>query len=152
VHSDVGPTDQSDENAEFRFGNFCLFSRSRELFCRGVPLDIGSRAFDVLYILLQSRGGVVRKSDIVSYVWPHTFVDESNLRFQVLSLRKVLGEDGGLVRNVPGRGYFLAADVSGPDLTAVPVEDFEAAPDLQVASLARLLWLTGVLRSTDRDA
>ena len=52
-------------------------------------------------------------TEIVSRVWPDLFVDEINLRVQVYYLRKALGEDRGLIKNVRGRGAIsLAAPIS----------------------------------------
>jgi DNA-binding winged helix-turn-helix (wHTH) protein len=74
------------------------------------PVECGSRAFDLLHVLLLSRGKVVSKDDIVRHVWPTTCVEESNLRFQMASLRKVLGTYRDLIKTIPGRGYLLASD------------------------------------------
>lgn len=97
---------------EFRFRNFQLLPGSRTLLRDGRPIDCGSRAFDLLHVLLLSRGNIVSKDDIVSHVWPSTFVEDSNLRYQVASLRRVLGADGDLIKTVQGRGYLFAADAS----------------------------------------
>lgn len=96
--------------AELRFGRWCLVPRARLLLRDGRPVEIGSRAFDLLHLLLCRRGFVVEKNLIVSFVWPSTIVEESNLRFQMATLRKVLGEDRALIKTIPGRGYMLAAD------------------------------------------
>jgi DNA-binding response OmpR family regulator len=73
-------------------------------------VELGSRAFDLLLCLLRSRGKVVSKNDIVAEVWPTTFVEESNLRFQMATLRKALGADGDIIKTIPGRGYLLIED------------------------------------------
>jgi DNA-binding winged helix-turn-helix (wHTH) protein len=64
--------------------------------------------FDILTVLLRSRGCIVGKREIVKAVWPTTTVEESNLRFQVAQLRKALGRDQDLIKTVPGRGYLFA--------------------------------------------
>jgi DNA-binding winged helix-turn-helix (wHTH) protein len=55
---------------------------------------------------------VVEKEAIVSFVWPNTIVEESNLRFQMAALRKALGRDRDIIKTIPGRGYFLAQEYS----------------------------------------
>jgi DNA-binding winged helix-turn-helix (wHTH) protein len=100
---DPGPT-------EFHFGSWCLVPRARLLLREGRPVELGSRAFDLLHLLLSRRGLVVEKSAIVSFVWPNTIVEESNLRFQMATLRKALGDARALIKTIPGRGYILAAD------------------------------------------
>src|SRR4051794_722804 len=79
---------------EFRFRRWRLLPRARLLLRDGRPVELGSRAFDLLHLLLSKQGNVVEKTTIVTFVWPSTIVEESNLRFQMASLRKVLGADG----------------------------------------------------------
>jgi DNA-binding winged helix-turn-helix (wHTH) protein len=97
--------------SEFRFGRFRMLPLSRALLCEGRPVACGSRAFDLLHVLLLSRGTVVTKEAIVKHVWPNTLVEESNLRFQMGSLRRVLGPDRDLIKTVPGRGYLMAVEL-----------------------------------------
>jgi DNA-binding response OmpR family regulator len=97
-----------------RFRRFHVLPSERRLLCDGRAVEIGGRAFDLLLILLNSRGMLVTKDEIVSYVWPSTIVDESNLRFQMASLRKALGEDRDVIKTIPRRGYLFATEVEGP--------------------------------------
>jgi DNA-binding response OmpR family regulator len=93
-----------------RFRCFHVLPGERRLLRNGLPVDVGSRAFDLLMVLLRSRGIVVTKNEIVSHVWPSTVVEESNLRFQMASLRKALGEDRDVIKTIPGRGYLLTRE------------------------------------------
>jgi DNA-binding response OmpR family regulator len=95
-----------------KFRRFDVLPGERMLLRDGRQVEIGSRAFDLLVILLKSRGALVTKHEIVSHVWPSTVVGESNLRFQMGSLRKVLGEDRDVIKTIPGRGYQLVAEVA----------------------------------------
>ena len=93
------------------FGEFLAIPASRSLLHRGVPVELGGRAFDLLIVLLRSRGTLVTRNEIVHYVWPSTIVDESNLRFQMACLRKALGAARDYIKTVPGRGYlFIGID------------------------------------------
>src|SRR5947209_1817974 len=98
-----GAGDPSPAAADLRFRNFQVLPGERLLVRDGLPIDLGSRAFDLLLILLQSRGTVVSKNEIVQHVWPSTLVDESNLRFQMACLRRALGEDRDVIKTVQGR-------------------------------------------------
>jgi DNA-binding response OmpR family regulator len=60
--------------------------------------------------LLEARGNLVNKCDIMSRVWPSTLVEEINLRVQIRKLRTVLGRQA--IKSVAGRGYLLCADVT----------------------------------------
>jgi DNA-binding response OmpR family regulator len=91
-----------------QFGRFRVLPGSRLLLLYGQEVPIGGRAFDLLIALLRVRGQLVDKNEIARNVWPSTTVDESNIRFQVASLRKTLGPEGELIKTIPGRGYLLA--------------------------------------------
>ena len=107
-----------------RFRDFVVVPEARLLHQDGRPLDIGSRAFDLLVILIRYRGQIVPKQTIIDFVWPTTLVAESNLRFQMVLLRKVLGHDRHLIKTIPGRGYLLAIDGPPPgDHVEAPVRD-----------------------------
>jgi DNA-binding winged helix-turn-helix (wHTH) protein len=106
------PSCQEVGPAEFRFGRWCLVPAARLLLHKGRPVELGSRAFDLLHLLSSRRGMLVEKAAIVSFVWPSTIVEESNLRFQMAALRKALGPDGALIKTIPGRGYILAEEYS----------------------------------------
>ena len=67
----------------------------------------------MLLILVEKRGELVARQDLMSAVWPDTFVEESNLSSNISILRKQLGvtPDGGdYIQTIPKRGYrFVAA-------------------------------------------
>jgi DNA-binding response OmpR family regulator len=98
-------------SAAFSFGRFCVLPRSRQLFVDGELVDIGSRAFDLLILLIQGCGTVFTKQEIIRRLWPDTFVDEANLRQQMWILRKVLNQDRDVIKTIPGRGYIFVVDV-----------------------------------------
>jgi DNA-binding response OmpR family regulator len=116
---DIAPP--SERGAVLRFGPFELTPKARRLTRGGVPIEVGSRAFDLLVRLLQSRGEVVTKAEIMAHVWPCLFIEESNLRFQVAQLRRSLGDHGTLIKTIPGRGYLLAADEAGAEAELGPI-------------------------------
>ncbi len=99
----------------FRFGPFEMHREQRRLYRDGKLLQLGSRAFDILQILVMHAGEVVSHEELISLVWPNIFVAENNLRVNMTALRKALGPDGaasnGMIANVPGRGYSFTAPV-----------------------------------------
>jgi DNA-binding winged helix-turn-helix (wHTH) protein len=105
------PIGHSSEANAILFGRFVALPHARTLLSDGVPVCVGGRAFDLLMVLLSSRGEVVSKEQIFRFVWPTTTVDESNLRFQMAALRRVLGSQAQAIKTVRGRGYLFAADI-----------------------------------------
>ena len=97
------------------FGPFRLFAAERVLEKGGVRVRLGSRALDILIVLVERPTKVVGKRELIERVWPDLAVDEGSLRFQISVLRKALGEGrsgGRYVTNVSGRGYCFAAQIS----------------------------------------
>jgi DNA-binding winged helix-turn-helix (wHTH) protein len=102
-------TVQQDET--LIFGRFELRRWRRELLADGKPVELGSRAFDILLALIDAGGVVVAKSELMDLVWPGTAVEENNLAVQIHALRRALGEDRRLVLRVAGRGYRFAGEL-----------------------------------------
>src|ERR1700746_1469815 len=96
------------------FGPFRLLAAQRLLREGKSPVRVGSRAFDILAALVERRGEVVGKEELIARAWPQTFVEESNLKIQVSALRRALGDGQSSHRyvvTVPGRGYNFVAPV-----------------------------------------
>lgn len=87
----------------YRFHGYRLNPAQRQLQQGGQPVKLGSRAFDMLQVLVERRERVVGKHELMELVWPNLVVEENNLQVHVLALRKLLGH--GAIATVPGRGY-----------------------------------------------
>jgi TolB-like protein/Tfp pilus assembly protein PilF len=102
------------------FEGFRLDRRAGVLFRRderGVfaPTAIGSRALDILRVLVGRPGDLVSRAEIIDAVWPGTAVEDSNLNVQVAALRRILDDgraEGSCIQTVPGRGYRFIAPVT----------------------------------------
>jgi serine/threonine-protein kinase len=109
------------------FGPFRLDTAKRVLWRGRDLVSVPPKALDLLVALVDQRGDVVPKEDLLRRVWPDTFVEEANLSVNASILRKVLGtqEDGRpYLETVPRRGYRFLADAraqaaSGPPSLAV---------------------------------
>ena len=97
------------------FGAFRLDSSERLLVRAGQPISLTPKAFDLLVYLVERHGRLVTKQELLSAIWPDTFVEEANLTYTVSALRKALGDgqDGELlIQTVPTRGYRFVAPVT----------------------------------------
>src|SRR5882762_191057 len=97
------------------FGPFRLSTSERLLEKGGGPVQLGSRALDILIALVERPAEVVSKKELIARVWPDLVVDEGSLRYHVSALRKALGEGRSgrhYVTNVSGRGYCFVAPIS----------------------------------------
>ena len=76
----------------FRFAEFELDTAKRLLFKSGEIVPLNSKTFDLLETLIESRGRVLSREELLTKIWPDQFVEESNLTVHVSTLRKTLGE------------------------------------------------------------
>jgi DNA-binding winged helix-turn-helix (wHTH) protein len=124
---------------QIRLGNFELYPSERRLCAAGRPVELGSRAFDVLLLLVEHRGRLVTKATLLEKVWPRLVVDENNIPTQIASLRRVLGV--GAIRTVQGFGYRLELEVSGPATNGGPrIATPSAQPPRLPLSTKRRAW------------
>jgi DNA-binding winged helix-turn-helix (wHTH) protein len=105
---------RSAAKASLEFGRFRVLLRQRKLLADGVPIELGTRAFELLLALLEANGSLVSKQQLLARVWPGIAVAEDNLKAHVFALRRALGEDRDYIRTEFGRGYRLIAPVSSP--------------------------------------
>lgn len=106
----------------FRFGRFTLDVESR-LLCRdGAALDVSSRYFDALVLLVRNAGGLVPKDKFMDDVWRGVPVTDEALTQCIRSLRRALDDDAAqpsFIETVPKHGYrFIAAVVVGDAMPA----------------------------------
>jgi DNA-binding winged helix-turn-helix (wHTH) protein len=98
-------------DATLEFGRFSVLLRRRKLLADGVPIELGTRAFDLLLVLAQADGSLVTKLELMTRVWRGIVVSEENLKVQVSALRKALGENRDFIRTECGLGYRFTAAV-----------------------------------------
>ena len=80
-----------------------------------VPVPLGSRALEVLGVLVAGSGNLVARDEIMNVVWPGVVVESSNLPVQITALRRILDDgqtEGSYIQTVPGRGYRFVASVT----------------------------------------
>ena len=98
----------------YEFGPFRVDALRRTLLREGKQVRLPSKAFEILLVLLEGKGRLVEKDELMQRVWPDTVVEENNLTVNVSALRKSLTESPGehrYVVTVPGRGYQFVAEV-----------------------------------------
>src|SRR5690242_2250670 len=104
----MGPVSEAPASVEF--GCFRILTHRREVLAEGRPMELGGRAFDVLMALIEAKGAVVSKDELMSGAWPGRVIEECNLRAQIKALRKAFA-DRDLVRTVAGRGYQFTGEM-----------------------------------------
>lgn len=102
----------------FRFAEFELDGTKRLLLREGRPVALNSKTFDLLLALVENRGEVLGREELLEKVWNGQFVEEGNLTVQISALRKIFGEkkdEHKFIVTVPGRGYSFVANIEGDD-------------------------------------
>jgi eukaryotic-like serine/threonine-protein kinase len=102
------------EKRVYEFGEFRLNTAERVLESAGRPVSIAPKALGVLIVLVENRGRLVEKENLMREVWPGTFVEENSLAFNISVLRKIFAESSApltYIETVPKRGYRFVAEV-----------------------------------------
>src|SRR2546428_5298575 len=95
----------------YEFGQFRVDEGERSLLRNGQPVPLAPKVFDTLLALVKVRGHVLEKEDLMKELWPDTFVEESNLTYNISQLRKALGDGEPYIETIPRRGYRFTAPV-----------------------------------------
>lgn len=98
----------------FAFDSFIVDTAKSVLLDGERVVSLTPKAFELLLVLVQHPGSVLKKEELLELVWANTFVDENNLPRTISALRKALGEDPTehkYIVTVPGQGYRFVAEV-----------------------------------------
>ena len=135
----------------FKFGPFELDPEARVLRRDGEPIPTAGKTLDMLLVLVENRGRLVDKDELLSRVWAGSVVDEANLTQTIFALRKVLGDsprDHRYIATISGRGYqFVAAttEITSPDVTQMPLVEVRGPRRPRGALAWALVAVIGVL-------
>jgi DNA-binding winged helix-turn-helix (wHTH) protein len=91
----------------YDFGPYRLDPIKRVLLKDGAPVQLTPKAFDTLLVLVEERGHLLAKEELINRVWQASFVEEGNLTVTISMLRKALGENRGEHR------YIVTAEAKG---------------------------------------
>lgn len=101
--------------SSYRFGEFSLDPEARILLRRSEPVSLAGKTLDTLIVLVQNRGRLVDKDELLARIWPGTAVEDGNLTQSIFTLRKILGDspkNHRYIATIAGRGYQFVAPVS----------------------------------------
>ena len=103
-------------NHLYEFGAFRLDTDERVLrrLDDGASVPITPKVFSILLLLVENQGRILSKEEMMNAIWADTFVEESNLTFNIRKLRQALGDDAHecrYVETISRRGYRFKAEV-----------------------------------------
>src|SRR5262245_31711403 len=104
----------------YLFGQFRLDVNKGLLFERDEIVALTPKSLDTLLVLVENRGSVLSKEELMQLVWPDQFVEENNLAQNIHLVRKSLRDGTGgarYIETIPKRGYRFVAQVETLELT-----------------------------------
>src|SRR5258705_12133859 len=109
--------EQAARRLTYSFGPFLLDPAERRLVLDGRDLRLSAKVFETLVLLVERRGLLVDKDDLITTLWRDTFVEEVTLARNISLLRKALGDAPGqdqsqYIETVSKRGYRFIAEVT----------------------------------------
>jgi DNA-binding winged helix-turn-helix (wHTH) protein len=108
-----------EENRQvYEFDEFRVNAAKRQLLREGEVVPLYSKAFELLLLLVESRGRDLTKEEILEKIWPGQILEESNLTVNISAVRRALGEKASTPRylvTIPGHGYRFVANVTEVD-------------------------------------
>jgi len=126
---------EAAEPQAYAFGPFRLVPGERILRRGDQVLPLPPKAFETLLLLVRNPGHLMRKEDLMTALWPDSFVEEVSLASKISLLRKVLegaGAGGPYIQTVPKLGYrFLPAVTrtwASSPAAGTPIQAAEEAP------------------------
>ena len=125
-------------SANYRFADFILEPDRAALLRAGEEIKLRPKVFDALRYLVENRGRVVPKEELIENLWPEAFVTDDSLVQCMVELRRALDDRSQeILKTVPRRGYMFTAAVTiqGGDRGTAPAEK---APPPSVRGESRL--------------
>jgi TolB-like protein/DNA-binding winged helix-turn-helix (wHTH) protein/tetratricopeptide (TPR) repeat protein len=122
----------SEFSGLYEFGPFRVDPARRLITENGEVIALAPKTFDLLLLFLQSDGRLLGKQDLITRLWPDTFVEDANLTFQIATLRKAVGQEAAQwIETIPKHGYRFTVPVRRVASLTVPPD----APETQPANV-----------------
>jgi DNA-binding winged helix-turn-helix (wHTH) protein/TolB-like protein/thioredoxin-like negative regulator of GroEL len=131
----------------YEFNQFRVELQRRRVLQEGQVIPVTPKVFDTLVLLIERRGEVVTKDEMLASLWPDAVVEENNLGQVISKLRQALGEvpgDNAYIATMPGRGYRFVAETRVVEerlndqaaAAGVPAADKPMMPSAEVSATA----------------
>lgn len=99
------------EDKLFTAGSLAVDAKRRAVTVEGEPVILTYKEFELLCYLLENRGVVLSRDQILTKIWDYNYSGETRtVDVHIRTLRQKLGDAGALIETVRGVGYRLAQD------------------------------------------
>ena len=134
-----------------RFSDFTIDIEQKVLLRGGKAIPMAPKVFETLLALVENHGRIVLKEELMKRLWPDTFVEESNLTFNIQQLRKSLGDNAReplYIETIPRRGYRFIAEVKPLATPIAPTQintGDKPVPQVTVLTKARMITVLAIV-------
>jgi len=142
---------KSSFDTVFKLGDFLIEPSSGMLRKNDKIIHLAPKVMELLLVLAKNQDKVVTKEELLSSVWPNTFVTESSLTRSISELRHVLGDNTGTpiyIETIPKRGYRFLGQIEESSKSPKKSWNLLAIAGITVSLLCLILSL---LLFTSRD-
>jgi DNA-binding winged helix-turn-helix (wHTH) protein len=101
-----------NQSRSFRFGDLLLDCTQRRLLRANHDIYLPPKTFELLVYLIQHRGRVIPKAELLDAIWPNVNVVENTLAQRIREIREALGDGTNgarFIKTIPRVGYQFAA-------------------------------------------
>lgn len=126
----------------YEFAQFRLDLSQKVLLRDGQPVRLTPKIFDTLEILVENKGRLLEKDELMQKLWQDHFVEEGNLASNIKMLRKALDDDAAhpkFIETVQRRGYRFIAEVRLPNECISPTNKEKMADSPQAGQKRYIL-------------
>jgi two-component system response regulator ArlR len=111
VLRNTSPANENNKNERFyTVGKLRLNPHSREVWVGEAPIDLTKKEFDLLAYLIQHKGQVLSREQLLDSVWGYDYIGETNtidvyIRYLRVKIEEPFGEK--FIQTVRGVGYII---------------------------------------------
>jgi len=98
----------------YRFDDFVFEPEAARLLKSGQPIPLEPQVASLLKYLIDNRGRIVPKDELIDAIWDGRIVSDAALNTRIRAVRRALGDDRAqqrYLRTYPKRGFQFVADI-----------------------------------------
>jgi two-component system alkaline phosphatase synthesis response regulator PhoP len=97
---------QNAQKASYHSGGIAVHKEQREVTVRGEAVQLTKKEFELLCTLMENRGRVLTREQLMSQVWEFEYSGETRtVDIHINTLRRKIGDDGTRIQTIRGVGY-----------------------------------------------
>lgn len=106
-----GDQGRSDEEKVYTIGDICVYPERHKVKIDGVTVNLTLKEYELLFLLIQNKGMVFTRDQLLNRIWGYEFDGESRtVDVHIRTLRQKLGDAGSCIETVRGVGYRIGEE------------------------------------------